>query len=379
LGPSDFDCLTPHGDKWWSGQPAYNTSKPNIVAVLKAFHAHGIRAVTYGKAAAGGVVGYENFRRRPDLPGYTDGRPWLESYDAAYLDWMESLGPPKPGEKRPVPGTPDEMEKAGYRGSGRFAPYTKGGSCWCSVWYSCTRDETLDIGVNELIGSSKMFGYDGVRFDGEFFAARHRTLDGSFVAGEDFDAEAANVRLVRRMKETIHRSCPGYLFGYNAGTSIDWAIVEDNVPASFREKCESDGLIANEALAFPGDIPWLDYVRSVAREAEIVRHYGGDHATYPFDRSGNRPYNFIVNFALRSHVMGSYEGPGFDNADLNRFGTRFAALLWDRGLRSWAAEDMAVASEREVWWRPFAAARPRRAAALSSSSTSSTLPRARRS
>src|SRR5262245_9980159 len=39
------------------------TSKPNIIAILKAFHAHGIRAVTYGKAAAGGVVGYENARR----------------------------------------------------------------------------------------------------------------------------------------------------------------------------------------------------------------------------------------------------------------------------------------------------------------------------
>ncbi len=97
---------------------------------------------------------------------------------------MTALGPPKPGEKRPVPGTPEEMEKAGYAGSAQFAPYTGGGQNWCSVWYPCTRDEVLDIGVNELIGSAKMFGLDGVRFDGEFFASRYQTLDGSFIAGE---------------------------------------------------------------------------------------------------------------------------------------------------------------------------------------------------
>ena len=42
-------------------------------------------------------------RRRPDLTGYTDGRPWLQNYNAAYLGFMETLGPPKPGEQR-LPG-----------------------------------------------------------------------------------------------------------------------------------------------------------------------------------------------------------------------------------------------------------------------------------
>ncbi len=65
-GPSDFDCLTPKQGKWWSGQACYDTSEPNIIAVFKAFHAHGMQALTYGKAAAGGVVGAENLRRRPE-------------------------------------------------------------------------------------------------------------------------------------------------------------------------------------------------------------------------------------------------------------------------------------------------------------------------
>jgi hypothetical protein len=359
-GPSDFDCLTPKEDRWWAGQTSYNESRTNTNKVYDAFRAQGIQSVTYGKAAGGGPVTYENLRRRPEMAGYTDGRPWLENYSAAYLDFMETLGPPKPGEKRMVPGTPEEMKKAGYKGTGWFAPYTKGGCNWCSVWYPCTRDEVLDVGINELIGSAKMFGYNGVRFDGEFAASRCRTLDGTFVADEKFDEEAANTRLVRRMKETIWKACPGYLFGYNAGTQIHWSVGADNTPASFREKCKDDGLIANEALAFPGNVTWMEYAGLIRREAEIVRHYGGHHATYPFDRAGNRPYNFFVNLALRSHMMGWYQGPAFEAADFNRFGARFASLLWDAGLRTWAEADknVAVKSARPLWWQPFAAVRP---------------------
>jgi len=359
-GPSDFDCLTPKEDRWWAGQTSYNESKTNTNKVYAAFRAHGIQYVTYGKAAGGGPVTYENLRRHPEMAGYTDGRPWLENYSAAYLDFMETLGPPKPGEKRMVPGTPAEMEKSGYKGAGWFTPYTNGGCNWCSVWYPCTRDEVLDVGVNELIGSAKMFGYNGVRFDGEFAASRCRTLDGSCIADEKFDEEAANTRLVRRMKEMIWKACPGYLFGYNAGTQVTWSVGADNAPASFREKCKDDGLIANEGLAFPGDVTWMEYAGLIRREAEIVRRYGGHHATYPFNRSGNNPYNFFVNLALRSHIMGWYSGPLFQPADFNRFGARFASLLWDARLHTWAeaANNVAVKSPREVWWQPFAAVRP---------------------
>jgi hypothetical protein len=42
------------------------------------------------------------------------------------------------------------------------------------------------------------------------------------------DEEVANTRLVRRMKETIWKARPGYLFGYNAGTQVTWSVGADN-------------------------------------------------------------------------------------------------------------------------------------------------------
>ncbi|HGJ65447.1 TPA: hypothetical protein ENS27_08675 [bacterium] len=91
-----------------------------MISMINAFHKEGIQVITYGKASGGGIVGYELLRRRPELPGYTDGRPWLENYDAAYLDYIETISPTKFGEQRMVPGSPEEMEKDGYKGAGWF-------------------------------------------------------------------------------------------------------------------------------------------------------------------------------------------------------------------------------------------------------------------
>lgn len=355
-GPSDFDDLTPAEDRWWSGQTTYNECKPNMIAVINAMHEQGIKVVTYGKAAAGGIAGFERYRRRPDLAGYTNGRFWSENYSAAFLDWMAVLGPPHAHEPRPVPGTPEEMEKAGYPGSGAFQVFLpQGGQHWCSVWYDCGDPEVAGVAIGELAGSARMFGFDGVRFDGEFWAGRHQRLDGSWSAPEKWDAEAANVALTQRMKKECWEARPGYLFGYNAGTDITWSIPLDNTPATFREKCKDDGLIGNEAYAFPGDVPWLAYCQRVRREAEIVRHYGGHYATYAFNRSANNLYNCILQYGLRAHLMNGYVGPGWEW--VGRSATRFSRLLWDDSLTTWrgAGEALRVSGSRDLWWKEFAA------------------------
>jgi len=248
------------------------------------------------------------------------------------------------------------MEKSGYPGSGAFQVFLpQGGQNWCSIWYDCADAEVADIGIGELVGSARMFGFDGVRFDGEFWAGRYQRLDGSWNVEEKADLEAMNVALVKRMKQQCWATKPGYLFGYNAGTDITWSIALDNTPATFREKCKDDGLIANEAMAFPGDVPWMQYCRSVRREAEIVRYYGGHYATYAFNRSANNLYNCILQYGLRAHLMNAYVGPGWEW--VTRSAMRFSRLLWDDSLTTWrgAAQALKVSGSRPLWWEEFAA------------------------
>lgn len=109
--PSDFDDLTPEEDRWWSGQTAYNECKSNMIAVIDALHAQGIKVVTYGKESAAGITGFERYRRRPDLAPYGSGRPWMENYSAAYLDWITALGPPHPGDPHMSPALPRKWSR----------------------------------------------------------------------------------------------------------------------------------------------------------------------------------------------------------------------------------------------------------------------------
>lgn len=352
-GESDFDALTPSHDRWWSGQTGSPHDKGHMTSIMEAMHRHGIEVVTYGKASGGGPVGYERLRRMPDFAGYTDGRFW-GSYNSAGLDYLEALGPPRPDEKGMGPDTPEKMEQAGYKDVARFQSFTQGYN-WCDIWWSCGDPRVAGVGIGQLVGSAKMFGFDGVRFDGEFSAGRYQRLDGTWNYPENYDSEKANVELVQRMKKECWAAKPGYLFGYNTGTEANWAIEADNVPSAFREKCKDDGYVANEGFAFPGDVPWLDYCLRVRREAEIVRYYGGHYATYGFNRGGENLYNFILEYGLRSHLMANHNGAGA--AWLPRSVTRFAKLLWDDSLTTWhaAADTVSVTGDGEVWWKEFAA------------------------
>ncbi len=353
--PSDFDGMSPAYDRWWAGQTGYNECKTNMIAVIQAMHDQGIKVVTYGKQAGDGPVGFETLRRHPDVGMYANGRYAGANYDAGYLDFITAMGPPHEGESRPVPAAAAEMAQAGYPAAAWYEPFVTPSSGWFDVWWDCSNPQVADVGIGELVRSAKMFGFDGVRFDGEFVATRSQRLDGSWSQPEETDLDVANVALTRQMKQGCWAYDPKYLFGYNAGTSITWSIPADNTPAQFREKCKDDGLIADESFAFPSDIPWPLYCLRVRAAQEIVHHYGGHYATYAFNRSGNNLYNYLFQYALRSHQMVSYSGPGSEW--LNRSATRFSKLLWDDSLSTWhaGADRVSVTGSRPVMWQEFAA------------------------
>jgi len=123
--PSDMDDLTPDGDRWWSGQTQYNMSKRNMCAIYREMKRNGVHLASYAKAGGGGHATLEFFRRRPELALYTNALPVMGNCDAAFMDFVEALGPPKPGEHRMVPALPEEMAKAGYQGAAWFKPFVK--------------------------------------------------------------------------------------------------------------------------------------------------------------------------------------------------------------------------------------------------------------
>lgn len=356
--PSDFDEMTPDVDRWWAGQAQYNTSKSALIRMHQAARSIGVRPITYGKAGGGGWVTYEFLRRHPEWTYYSEGMPAIGFFDAAFMDYLVALGPPRPNDTASVvPLLPEAMEQNGYPGAAWFAPFVKERCVWNDVWYDGSNDDVVRFAGREMGESAKMMIYDGVRFDGEFFCSRHQNLDGTWNGPPDYDADLADERMVQLMKQATWEVYPGFLFGYNTILNFRWNVKLDNAPRAFREKCKDDGLIAREELAFPGNVPWMEYARVVRHDSDLSRYYGGHSAVYPFLRNPGLLYCYILPYALRSHVMYQYSGP----QAIYKFATRYAGFLWDEGIYTWpgAPQEVQVAATRDLWWQVFAAVRPR--------------------
>lgn len=365
--PSDFDDMTPDTDRWWAGQAQYNESKRALIGMHRAARALGVRPITYGKAGGGGWITFEFLRRHPEWTIYNDGAPTIGSYDAAFMDYCVALGPPHPNDTASVvPLLPTDMEKNGYPGAGWFAPFVKERCVWSDVWYDGANDEVVKFAGQEMGDSAKQMLFDGVRFDGEFACSRHQNLDGTWNAPPGYDADRADERMVQLMKQATWAVFPGFLFAYNTTLNFRWNVKLDNAPRAFREKCKDEGLIAREELAFPGNVPWLEYARVVRHDSDLSRYYGGHSSVYPIGRNPRYLYCYIIPFALRSHVMYQFSPqPEFFQPgappDVFKFATRYAGFLWDDGVRTWneAPQQLQVASTRELWWQMFASVRPR--------------------
>jgi len=103
-------------------------------------------------------VGYDILRMHPERASYTDGRPWLENYDAAYLDFLNTIGPPKPGEKRMIPGTPARDGESGLQRSRVVhALHQRGTDLVLHLVLLC-RPNVADTGIHELAGSRNCSG-----------------------------------------------------------------------------------------------------------------------------------------------------------------------------------------------------------------------------
>ena len=354
--PSDLDNLAPETDRFWSGQTSYNMSKTNMKAIYDEMHRHGVHIATYAKSGGDGPTTYEFCRRHPEYAQYDHAQPVISACDAAYMDYIDALGPPKPGETRMVPGLPADMAKAGYTGAAWFVPFVKGQCLRSDIWYDGANPELVRHHAEQLGKSARMLGFDGVRYDGEFIPHRFARFDGTWNLPADYDKDAENAKWLHDAKRIVWRYKPGYLFGFNMTVNFKWNVKSDNASKGFRERCRDEGLVANELLAFPGDIPWMTYIHIVRYVSDLSRHYGGHHGAYAFKRRGDNLYNYIVHYALRSHQLVGYIG----SEPINKFATRMAGFLWGDSVHTWAEApaELSVAADREVWWKPFAAVRP---------------------
>jgi len=323
--PDDWGNMAPAVEEWISGQTARDDKKTVIQAFIKAAHAQGIKVTTYGKHVAGGTAGWELYRARPEW-FYTNGSgvPQGLYFSSDMRTW-------------------DDIAYHNEHHKEYWTTY------WMGTEPDLRRVDTLDWGIDNVIASIAMFGWDGIRFDGHW------------TSGND-ELSAWNAR---RMKERIWAKYPNFRFGFNYSFTPGFqASVSGTgwMPGLQHELEENvtGGMYMSEAIrgfgySYTGKSysSWREMATREVAAGDILHKLGGNYewCWFPDDPGPARDIHY--KFAIGT-IAGAHPAYDMGKLEWGRFLTRWSGIVYDPAMRSIDPKDqLEVTSTSPLWWKEF--------------------------
>lgn len=316
--PDDFAEMTPDKPEWFSGQVRYHENLERLIHMCRHGAKVGVLPTTYGKSIGSGSAARDFIRAHPEMVyGYGGAMNFFpDTQDLARWDKDEE-------------------------------PYWQGIG-WAQ--YNMNDPAVVQHGIDEIIASSKQFGWTAVRFDGHFQARSGKQRVGDKVvefSRDDADRQTAANQLA--LKEQAKNVFPRYAFGYNYANCMLDQLFQTSLRETI-ELCRDGGHIMDEYVKqnTRGEHPfrrWDDFSLLLVREAEQVRRLGGELFPMTYGDSLVGRYQGIFALAASAH-------PNCGNPVVahSRFATRHGELLWARNLRNvWNPLGLVVAPPRVMW------------------------------
>ena len=315
--PDDFADLTPEVEQWFSGQARYHENRDRIKALNEAGRKLGVLPTTYGKGIGSGPAARDFIRENPEMVYGFGGRMAF---------------------------SPDTEDLSRWQIDTK--PY------WQAVaWalYNMNDPKVVQHGIDELIASTGMFGWAGVRFDGHFQARSGPQRVGDEIKPFSPDeADRQTAANQRTLKQQMLAKYPRFVFGYN--------FAECQLDQRFRsrlrealELADNGGHIMDEyAKQIEGGShpyrEWKSFAHLLVKQAEQVRRIGGHY--FPMVHGGvTGTYQTIFAYAAGAHPNGNRAA-----RDLNRFATRYGHFLWSPTVRNfWNPLGMVVIPPGVLW------------------------------
>ncbi|MBM4041362.1 MAG: hypothetical protein FJ290_22910 [Planctomycetes bacterium] len=312
--PCDYSEMTPDSEFFISGQTQYHGSVGAFKALLAEAHKVGVKGITYGKACAGGIAGWETFRKHPDRFG-------IAAWAGVSSDRIGVFNC-------------ERMLRNEHSLSG---PEQGGWQDWQSAWVNFASDAAVDLGADEIIASARMFGWDGVRWDGHFV--------GNMV----------------RFKKRVNAALPNFVHGYNIAFASPGSklFLPDKNVEDFHECARGHGLMMDESVRdwshtnfSPGHAK--PFYEAICREADYMKRIGGLPLFITFDMASelDRAYNVLCGLAAGERYTYMTTPGVWPYGDMARWLTRFSAFVWDDTRRLREPEKwLAVGDGKaDLWW-----------------------------
>ncbi|MHB9129597.1 MAG: hypothetical protein ACYDBB_00720 [Armatimonadota bacterium] len=314
--PDDFGDMTPSKEKWFSGQVRYYERFDYMKHMCAYGRSIGVLPTTYGKSLGSGSAARDIIRERPELVhGYGEVLNYFPDTEEL-AKW--------------------DLDDATWQSTG-----------W--AFYNMNDPAVVQVGIEEIANSAKMFGWAGVRFDGHFQARTGKQRVGEkFV---DFTPDMADTQTAanqKALKDYMRKVDPRFTFGYNyAEADMTGRFI--NNPRETLELCDGGGHIMDEyakGSAGPNHPKrrWADYAEMVVKSAEQVRRAGGHYFPMVNPSGPVGRYQTLFTFAGGGHPNSI---PWAIDHPYNAFATRYAGVLWHKNLVNlWNPSGVVMAPSR---------------------------------
>jgi uncharacterized membrane protein len=323
--PDDFGNLSPAGDDWWSGQGGGRRNKAALKKKLADGHARGVKALTYGKGVAGGADGIRLLLDHPDWSAFNRFGQ-LGGLDMSFDVWALKH----------------------WDDPGRTWRFWH---CWTPNFMS---EDTVRYGADAIVKGARMFGFDGVRFDGQFDIFGGYDLTGCPLP-QGSARDDINARNVRVMKKAITRHFPDFAFGYNYGVPMA-------IPSALdRAVSGNGGMVMDEGIRNASDPQhplqdWQLYARHIRALSAAVRNLGGVPLIFYSDLRG-AALNYAIGFCLAGGGTPYAWDFSRGTRAYDAFAVRFSGLLWNAEY-PWVknpetAVRVSADGSRDIWWRDW--------------------------
>ena len=337
----DMVEMSPESDYWFSGQTGYHVSKAGLQAMVRDLQRRGIAVSTYAKFVLSGYLGWDYAYSYPldhtNQYGFRVGK-WGTTYVPA-LDRFRN---------KEFVGQGSGMDGLLSKGAG-YVPFLP-----------IDPDPTprnVRTAAEEIIRSVKIFGWDGLRWDGHpRGAAPGRNSSGGARPGKYNARGHRKTRaLIRYFKDIVAGEYPDFRHGYNylsatSNPGYDWAVEDYELDELSRD----GGLLMNESIGnhgFGKTFGW--YSANLQEEGDLAREHGGFYLA--INRAEHARDHLLC--ALLGYAGGArpYGGDLQQDRALNRYATRFADFVFDEEMRRIVRPDeiLAPAAATRLWWDGF--------------------------
>ena len=332
--PDDFFNLAPKEEAWWSGTMTYIKVKRVIKAKIRAHQAMGIKVLSYAQPYAIGLDTVNEMRVNPEFFAYRGNGAPAVSYNYDLLKSRARL---------------DVGLKKGELG---------GGLNFFDL-------RTVDRGIDAVIASWKMFGWDGVRYDNRYYRANNPVTHTGKRATTEKNLDPYSARNVKRLKERFWKEIgPRWLISHNngyrfrrKGNILGWEeTVKDGLMCMDEEtQGSTGGGWMNE---------WRNYFGWALQARRHCTKLGGYYQLFPPARGGvptaDMLYYVVACAATGSHPI-SCNVESSPAGRYGRFLTRYSAMFFARDLVPLPEPEKLLAfpdlGEGDLWWKDFARTR----------------------